>query len=89
MNRQVWRVIGSHAGAAVGMGLPWPMLLIVVEDSTTSHVLLGLAGAARLAPYVALSWLSGRLADRRERARIVRLSLWARLGFLLDRKSVV
>ena len=46
MNRQVWRVIGSHAGAAVGMGLPWPMLLIVVEDSTTSHVLLGLAGAA-------------------------------------------
>ena len=83
MNRQVWRVIGSHAGAAVGMGLPWPMLLIVVEDSTTSHVLLGLAGAARLAPYVALSWLSGRLADRRERARIVRLSLWARLGFLL------
>ncbi len=83
MNRQVWRVIGSHAGAAVGMGLPWPMLLVLVEESTTSHLLLGLAGAARLAPYVALSWLSGRLADRRERARIVRLSLWARLGCLL------
>ncbi len=79
MNRGVWRVIGSHAGAAVGMGLPWPMLLVLVEESTTSHLLLGLAGAARLAPYVALSWLSGRLADRRERARIVRLSLWARL----------
>jgi len=63
------------------MGLPWPMLLVLV-DGAGSHLLLGVAGAARLAPYVALSWLSGRLADRRERAGIVRLSVWARVGLL-------
>ena len=62
---EVRRVITSHAFAAVGMGLPWPVLLLAVEQSTSSQLLLGLAGAARLAPYVALSWLSGRLADRR------------------------
>ncbi len=83
MNARVGRVVVSHAAAAVGMGLPWPVLLVAVEESTTSALLLGLAGAARLAPYVALSWLSGRLADRRERARIVRWSLWARLACLV------
>ncbi len=83
MNRQVRLVILAHASAAVGMGLPWPVLLLAVEQASGSELLLGLAGAARLAPYVALSWLSGRLADRRERAHIVRLSLWARLGCLL------
>jgi MFS family permease len=80
---EVRRVIASHAFAAVGMGLPWPALLLAVEESTTSQLVLGLAGAARLAPYVALSWLSGRLADRRERALIVRISLLARLFCLL------
>jgi hypothetical protein len=80
---EVRRVITSHAFAAVGMGLPWPVLLLAVEQSTSSQLLLGLAGAARLAPYVALSWLSGRLADRRERALIVRISLWARAVALL------
>ncbi len=81
MTPRVWRVVGSHALAAIGMGLPWPMLLVLV-DGAGSHLLLGVAGAARLAPYVALSWLSGRLADRRERAGIVRLSVWARVGLL-------
>ena len=80
---EVRRVITSHAFAAVGMGLPWPVLLLAVEQSTTSQLVLGLAGAARLAPYVAFSWLSGRLADRRERALIVRISLWARLVALV------
>jgi len=74
-------VVASHALAAVGMGLPWPLLLVTV-DGAGSELLLGLAGAARLAPYVALSWLSGRLADRRERARIVRLSIWSRVALL-------
>ncbi len=80
---EVRRVITSHAFAAVGMGLPWPVLLLAVEQSTTSQLVLGRAGAARLAPYVAFSWLSGRLADRRERALIVRISLWARLVALV------
>ncbi|MBK8755638.1 MAG: hypothetical protein IPM08_00440 [Actinomycetales bacterium] len=81
-SRAHWVVL-SHACAAVGMSLPWPVLLVTVEATTDSATLLGVAAAARLLPYVALSWLSGRLADRRERARIVRLSLWARLLLLL------
>lgn len=83
MTSRAHRVVLSHACAAVGMSLPWPVLLVTVEATTDSATLLGVAAAARLLPYVALSWLSGRLADRRERARIVRLSLWARLLLLL------
>ncbi|MEO6512800.1 MAG: MFS transporter, partial [Nocardioides sp.] len=41
------------------------------------------AGAARMLPYVALSWLAGRLADRYARDRMVRLTLVARLAMLL------
>lgn len=83
MTGRARRVVLSHACAAVGMSLPWPVLLLSVEETTDSAALLGVAAAARLLPYVALSWLSGRLADRRERARIVRLSLWARLALLI------
>lgn len=86
MNWRTWRVIVSHLLAAVGMGLPWPVLLVVVDAATGAHphaeLLLGGAAALRMLPYVALSWLSGRLADRRERARIVRLSMWLRAGLL-------
>ena len=71
MTSRAHRVVLSHACAAVGMSLPWPVLLVTVEATTDSATLLGVAAAARLLPYVALSWLSGRLADRRERARIV------------------
>lgn len=82
MNTRVRRVLLAHGLAAAGMGLPWPVLLVLV-DLEGSPLLLGVAGAARLAPYVVLSWWSGRLADRRERARIVRLSLVARVVLLL------
>jgi MFS family permease len=64
------------------MGLPWPALLIVVWDSSHSDVLLGVAAAARLLPYVVFSWLAGRLADRMDRLRIVRISLGVRVILL-------
>ena len=82
MNWSTRRLIGSHALAALGMSIPWPALLVLVERETSSALVVGLAAAARLAPYVALSWLSGRLADRRERAFIVRLSLVTRITAL-------
>ena len=82
MTPRTRRVITSHALAAVGMSMPWPTILVTIDAATHSALILGLAAAARLAPYVALSWLSGRLADRRERAHIVRLSLAARVGAL-------
>ena len=76
------RVLATHALAATAMSLPWPLLLVMVADTTDSGTALGLAAAARLAPYVALSWWVGRLADRHSRDRIVRATLLARLALL-------
>ena len=75
--------IASHAVAAVGMSLPWPLLVLLVWERAGDGWVLGLAGAARMLPYVALSWAAGRLADRFARDRIVRLTLAARLVLLV------
>ena len=75
--------IASHAVAAVGMSLPWPLLVLLVWERAGDGWALGLAGAARMLPYVALSWAAGRLADRFARDRIVRLTLAARLVLLV------
>ena len=87
MSSRVSRVILSHALAAVGMGLPWPALVFAAEEHTRTSpqgaFVVGAVAALRMAPYVVLSWWSGRLADRRERARIVRLSLLARTALLV------
>jgi MFS family permease len=81
------RLLVSHAAAAVGMSLPWPLLLVWVWDRSagTAHgeLLLGLAGGARMLPYVLLSWATGRLADRFRRDRLLRTTLLARLVLLL------
>ena len=74
--------IASHAVAAVGMSLPWPLLVLLVWERAGDGWVLGLAGAARMLPYVVLSWAAGRLADRYARDRIVRLTLAARLVLL-------
>jgi MFS family permease len=79
----VRRTIGAHALAAIGMSLPWPLLVLLVWERAGDGWTLGLAGAARMLPYVALSWLAGRLADRYARDRIVRLTIVARLALLL------
>ena len=77
------RAVGSHALASVGMSLPWPLLLVLVWETTHDDVLLGMTGAARMLPYVAVSWAAGRLADRCSRHRLVRLTLWIRAALLL------
>jgi MFS family permease len=80
--RRTGQVLTVHALSATGMSLPWPLLLVMVADSTDSGAMLGVAAAARLAPYVALSWWVGRLADRHSRDVIVRSTLVARLALL-------
>ena len=82
MNGPTRRALISHALAAVGMSLPWPLLLLVVWEQTSDGLLLGLAGAARMLPYVLFSWCAGRLADRVRRDRIVALTLGARIVLL-------
>jgi Major Facilitator Superfamily len=75
----VRRVLVAHGLSAVAIGLPWPALLVAVWDEGHSGVGLGITGAARMAPYVLLSWLAGRMADRISRGRVVRASLALRL----------
>ena len=77
------RTIASHALAAVGMSLPWPLLVLLIWERAGDGWVLGVAGAARMLPYVALSWAAGRLADRFVRDRIVRLTLVSRAFALL------
>ena len=95
MTGRVRRIVASHALAAVGMSLPWPLLLLLVWEQTHSAALLGLAGAARMAPYVLFSWAVGRLADRYPRHLIVlatlggRLDALAALGLLLAAGQVL
>ena len=55
--RRTRRLLVGHALAAVAMSLPWPLLLVLVGPAgggTDGDLLLGLAGAARMLPYVAL-----------------------------------
>ena len=72
------RVVLSHAVAALSLSLPWPLLLVLVAEQGADPLQLGLAGAARMLPYVVCSWAAGRLADRVRRDLIVRLTLLLR-----------
>ncbi|MEO5709761.1 MAG: hypothetical protein ABIQ59_08055 [Nocardioidaceae bacterium] len=78
----VRRVLVSHGLAALAMSLPWPLLLVLVDDATGAGPLLGVTGAARMLPYVLLSWVTGTVADRFRRDRIVRLTVAARVVLL-------
>ena len=81
--KPVRRLLVSHALAAVGMSLPWPLLLLLVWQRGDGDLALGLTGAARMLPYVALSWATGTIADRFRRDRVVRATLVARAALLL------
>lgn len=76
------RLLVSHALAATAMATPWPALLLATWAATHSEVWLGVVGAARMAPYVALSWLAGALGDRVPRLRLFRLVTVARFPLL-------
>jgi MFS family permease len=72
-------VLVAHGLSAIALGLPWPALLVAVWEHGHSEMWLGVTGAARMAPYVVLSWLAGRVADRVSRGRLVRVSLVTRV----------
>ena len=77
------RVILGHTCAAMGLSLPWPLLLVLVAEQDPDPLLLGVAGAARMLPFVLCSWAAGRLADAVRRDLIVRLTLALRVVLLL------
>ena len=86
MSRVTRRLLVSYTFAAVGTGLPWPLLLVLVWDQygAAPHGvwIVGLAGAARMAPYVLLSWAVGSLGDHVRRDRLIRTTLALRFVFL-------
>ncbi len=77
------RVIVSHTLGALALSLPWPLLLVLVVEQSDDPWLLGLAGAARMLPFVLCSWVGGRLADAMRRDLIVRATLVVRVLTLL------
>ncbi|MGD9958719.1 MFS transporter [Nocardioides sp.] len=82
----VRRLLASHAVAGIAMSLVWPLLLVMVWDRVgdTAHgpLVLGLTGAARMLPYVMLSWATGSLGDRFQRDRVLRATLAGRIAML-------
>ena len=86
MNRATRRLLVSYSFASIGTGLPWPLLLVLVWDQygAAPHGvwIVGLAGAARMAPYVLLSWAVGSLGDHLRRDRLIRATLALRFVFL-------
>lgn len=82
----VTRQLGSFAMASVAISLPWPLLLVLawdqLGDGPHGPLALGAIGAARMLPYVLLSWLVGSLGDRFRRDRLLLTSLLLRLACL-------
>lgn len=80
---EVRRLIAAYGLASLATGLPWPLLLVLVwqqhGDGPHGAWAVGLAGAARMAPYVLCSWAVGSLGDRVRRDRLVRVTLALRV----------
>ncbi len=87
------RLLAAYACSAVSTGLPWPLLLVLVwdqyGDGPHGALLVGLAGAARMAPYVLLSWAIGSLGDHVRRDRLVQVTAALRLVFLVAAAAAV
>jgi MFS family permease len=87
------RLLAAYACSSVAIGLPWPLLLVLVWDQYGAGPhgawVVGLAGAARMAPYVLFSWAVGSLGDHVRRDRLVRVTAALRLLFLLAAAAAV
>ena len=87
------RLLAAYACSSVATGLPWPLLLVLVwdqyGDGPHGALIVGLAGAARMAPYVLLSWAVGSLGDHVRRDRLVQATSALRLVFLVVAAAAV
>ena len=81
MSRAVVRTLTGYAAAALAVALPWPLLLVLAWDEW-GGLAVGLVAAARMAPYVLLSWAVGTLGDRVRRDRLLLTTLVLRLVLL-------
>ena len=74
VERPTRRLLGAFALSAIGAGLPWPLLLLLTWQQTHDTRALAVVGAARLVPYITLSWWTSRIGDRWPRGRVVSMT---------------
>jgi MFS family permease len=70
-NGPLMRLLVGEFVSSIGDWLYLVALLIVVYERSQSAALLGLVGAARVAPYILLSVPAGYVADRFERRKVL------------------
>lgn len=82
-NGPLVRLLGGEFISSIGDWLYLVALLIVVYDTSDDPVLLGIVGAARILPYVLLSFPAGIVADRFERRLVLLVTDVARGAIML------
>ena len=70
-NRPLVRLLGGEFISSIGDWLYLVALLVVVYETSSDPILLGVVGAARVLPYVILSIPAGIIADRFERRLVL------------------
>ena len=81
-NRALARLLAGEFISGIGDWLYLVAILVVVYAESSSPVLLGIVGAARILPYVLLSVPAGMVADRFDRRMVLLVTDLAR-GFLM------
>ena len=82
-NGPLVRLLSGEFVSSIGDWLYLVALLIVVYETSADPILLGLVGAARILPYVALSIPAGIIADRYERRLVLLITDVARGTIML------
>ncbi len=82
-NRPLMRLLGGEFVSSIGDWLYLVALLVLVYQASSDPVLLGIVGAARVLPYVLLSYVAGVVADRFDRRLVLLVTDLARGTIML------
>jgi hypothetical protein len=82
-NGPLVRLLGGEFISSIGDWLYLVALLVVVYETSSDPLLLGIVGAARVLPYVVLSIPAGIIADRYERRLVLLITDVARGTIML------
>ncbi len=77
-NGPLVRLLGGEFVSSIGDWLYLVALLVLVYQSSSDPLLLGIVGAARVLPYVLLSYVAGVVADRFDRRLVLLVTDLAR-----------
>ena len=88
-NGPLVRLLGGEFISSIGDWLYLVALLIVVYQTSSDPLLLGVVGAARILPYVLLSYPAGIVADRFERRLVLLVTDCARGVIMLGLAGLV